>query len=39
MKLCFQWSILHQLINNETVLFMNTEAQKGHYIQMPNTAK
>lgn len=39
MKLCFQWSLLHQLINNVVIPLMDTEAQEGHNVGVPDPAK
>jgi hypothetical protein len=39
MQLRFQGSLLHQLVNNEMIPLMNTEAQKAHYVWVPNPAE
>lgn len=39
MQLCFQRSILHQLVNEQPGFSMNTVTQKRNYIGMPNSSE
>jgi hypothetical protein len=39
MQLCVQGSLVHELINNVVIPLVNTKAQQGHNVGVPNPAE